>query len=82
MLFAVCGAIEQDLRRFEKLGIFELFHYSNWVALVPVPMPHDHQAMWGYKMTMNPILKVDHAVSSGAYIRGFICKISWRANLL
>ena len=59
--YALKGAIEQDLERLERAGILEKVRYSDWAApIVPVPKADGGIRLCGdYKVTVNPILKVD-----------------------
>ena len=57
----VNGGIEEELTRFEKLGVLEKVRYSKWAApIVPVVKPDESIRIYGdYKVTINSTLEVD-----------------------
>ena len=59
--FAIKGAIEEELDRFEAEGIIEKVNHSDWAALiVAVPKKDGKFRLCGdYKVTINPALHVD-----------------------
>ena len=59
--YALRGDIEQDLERFENLGLIEKINHSDWAApIVPVPKADSSIRICGdYKVTVNPVLQVD-----------------------
>ena len=61
VLFALKGAVEQELARLEEKGILKKFSHSSWAApIVPVSKKDGEVRMCGdYKVTMNPHLDVD-----------------------
>ena len=61
VLYAICGAIEKDLKRLENLGVVEKINYSVWAApIVAAPKADGGIRICGdYKVTINPVLQVD-----------------------
>ena len=59
--YALRELIEQDLERLERSGVIRKVSYSDWAApVVPVPKGDGGICLCGdYKVTMNPVLKVD-----------------------
>ena len=59
--YALKGSIEQELDRFESMGVIEKVLYSECEApIVPVVKPDNSITVCGdYKVTVNSVLEVD-----------------------
>ena len=59
--YAIKGAIEEELGRWEQEGIVEKVTHSEWATpLVAIPKPGGRVRLCGdYKVTLNPALKID-----------------------
>ena len=59
--YALCEAIENDLKRLQQSGVVESVKYSDWATpIVPVPKPDGSVRICGdFKITINPVLQID-----------------------
>ena len=80
--FALRGKVEEALDRLESDGVLEHVNHSEWAApVVTVPKRDGSVRLCGdYKVTVNPVLEVDHAVPAPT-TRGYFRYPRWGSTV-